>query len=165
MPSSNLGLKKRRAEAQAYLDGVAERLRAKNLHVRTHVVVGESTASAVLNVVRSENIDLVAISTRGRSGFKRLLLGSVADKIVRGTCHARAGSPAGDEPGDRAQPVNSRRPALLAMGRAFPLHAPPIPHGPSALVSIAAAGRFSLPASIAVNGYCTNRCTSYAAPG
>ena len=78
-------LEKQRAEAQAYLDELAERLRAKALHIRTQVVVGESTAAAVLDVIRRQNIDLVAISTRGRSGFKRLLLGSVADKIVRGT--------------------------------------------------------------------------------
>jgi nucleotide-binding universal stress UspA family protein len=78
-------LAKRRAEAQAYLDTVAERLRAKALPIQTHVTVGESTAAAVLDVVGSQNIDLVAISTHGRSGFKRWLLGSVADKIVRGT--------------------------------------------------------------------------------
>ena len=78
-------LEKRRAEAQAYLDGVAERLRAKALRIQTNVVVGESAATAVLDVVRSHKIDLVAMATHGRSGFKRLFLGSVADKIVRGT--------------------------------------------------------------------------------
>jgi nucleotide-binding universal stress UspA family protein len=78
-------LEERKTEAQAYLDKVAERLRAKAFRIQTHIVVGESAAAAVLDVVRSQNIDLVVIATHGRSGFKRLLLGSVADKIVRGT--------------------------------------------------------------------------------
>jgi nucleotide-binding universal stress UspA family protein len=83
--AEQLRLEKRKAEAQAYLDRVAERLRAKGFRIQTHIVVGKSAAAAVLDVVRSQNIDLVAIATHGRSGFKRLLLGSVADKIVRGT--------------------------------------------------------------------------------
>ena len=64
---------------------MADRLRAKGLRIHTHVVVGESAATAVLDVVGCQNIDLVAVATHGRSGFKRMLLGSVADKIVRGT--------------------------------------------------------------------------------
>ncbi len=76
---------KRRAEAQAYLDGVAERLRAKALRIQTHVAVGASTAAAVLDVARDEKMELIAIAIHGRGAFKRLLLGSVADKVVRGT--------------------------------------------------------------------------------
>jgi nucleotide-binding universal stress UspA family protein len=71
--------------AQAYLDGVAEGLRAKARHVQTQVVICASAAAAVLDVARDRNIDLIAIATHGRSGLKRLFLGSVAGKIVRGT--------------------------------------------------------------------------------
>jgi nucleotide-binding universal stress UspA family protein len=78
-------LEKQKAEAQAYLDRVAARLRAKAFRIQTHVVVSESIATAVLDAVRRQNIDLIATATRGRSGLKRILLGSVADKIVRGT--------------------------------------------------------------------------------
>jgi multidrug resistance efflux pump len=53
--------------------------------IQTHVVVGESAATAILDVARSRSIDLIAIATHGRGGLKRLLLGSVTDKIVRGT--------------------------------------------------------------------------------
>jgi nucleotide-binding universal stress UspA family protein len=76
-------IEKRKAEAQTYLDGVAGRLRAKALCIQTRIVVGEMAANAVLDVAR-QNIDLIAIATHGRGGFKRLFLGSVADKIVRG---------------------------------------------------------------------------------
>jgi nucleotide-binding universal stress UspA family protein len=77
-------LEKRKAEAQAYLDRVAERLRAQALRIQTHVVVAESVATAVLDMAREKDIDVIAVATHGRSGLKRLLLGSVADKIVRG---------------------------------------------------------------------------------
>jgi nucleotide-binding universal stress UspA family protein len=71
--------------AQAYLDRVAERLRAKGLRIQTHVVVGESPAVAVLDMARDKDIDLIAIAPHGRRALKLLFLGSVADKIVRGT--------------------------------------------------------------------------------
>jgi len=78
-------LDKRKAEAQSYLDRLAECYRANARSIQTHVVVGESVATAVLDVARIWSVDLIAIATHGRGGLKRLLLGSVADKIVRGT--------------------------------------------------------------------------------
>jgi nucleotide-binding universal stress UspA family protein len=35
-----------------------------------------------MNFAEKENIDLIVIGTRGRSGFKKLLLGSVASGVV-----------------------------------------------------------------------------------
>jgi nucleotide-binding universal stress UspA family protein len=74
----------RKAEAQAYLDRLAEGLRADGKHVQTEVVLCES-AAAILAAARDQSIDLIAIATHGRSGLRRLFLGSVAGKIVRGT--------------------------------------------------------------------------------
>jgi len=72
-----------RARAQAYLDRVAELLGAQSLVVHTAVVDGQPTP-AILEYACEHGIDLVAIATHGRGGSPRLLLGSVADKIVRG---------------------------------------------------------------------------------
>jgi nucleotide-binding universal stress UspA family protein len=77
-------LERREVEARAYLDRVAGRLRGQSLDVETRVVVGEPAAAAVLDVARIAAADLVALATHGRGGLKRLLLGSVADKVVRG---------------------------------------------------------------------------------
>ncbi|MGA2065397.1 MAG: universal stress protein [Thermoguttaceae bacterium] len=77
-------LEKRKAEAQAYLDGVAGFWRSEALRIQTQVVVGTS-AAAVLGVARDKKSELIAIAIHGRGAFKRLLLGSVAGKIVRGT--------------------------------------------------------------------------------
>ena len=73
-----------RTDAQKYLDGVADRLRASGLAVATKVIVGLGVAGTVLDQLEQGKIDFVAMTTHGAGGFRRLLLGSVADKIVRG---------------------------------------------------------------------------------
>lgn len=72
-----------RLEAQDYLDGEAARLRANGLRVHTCVALAPP-AVAILDYARQHTIDLIAMSTHGRSGVSRMLLGSVADKVVRG---------------------------------------------------------------------------------
>lgn len=74
-----------RERAEHYLNQVAERLRARSLRVRTHVLVHEQPAVALVQEVKDRRVDLVAIATHGRSGLARLFLGSVADKVLRGT--------------------------------------------------------------------------------
>ena len=72
------------AEAQRYLDRVAERLRATGHRTQTRALLGEQVAVAILDEARRQNADLIAMTTHGRSGIARLLLGSVADKVLRG---------------------------------------------------------------------------------
>ena len=75
----------RRAEAQAYLDLLAERLGVRGKCVKTEVVLCESATAAILTAACAQNVDLISIATHGRSGLRRLFLGSVARKIARGT--------------------------------------------------------------------------------
>jgi len=77
----------RRDEEQArkYLQAVGGRLEADGLRVRTRVEVADNVASAILEVARAAPADVVALATHGRSGLVRLALGSVADKVVRGS--------------------------------------------------------------------------------
>jgi nucleotide-binding universal stress UspA family protein len=70
--------------ALAYLDQVAERLRIPSIEVKTHVVIGQHAASSILAQAHAESYGLIALATHGRGRFKKLLLGSVADKVVRG---------------------------------------------------------------------------------
>lgn len=53
----------------------------------THVISDWPPASAILADAEANAIDMIALETHGRSGLKRMLLGSVADKIVRGSSH------------------------------------------------------------------------------
>jgi nucleotide-binding universal stress UspA family protein len=71
--------------AQGYLDEIAAGLRQGGAHARS-LVRPDRVAEAILNVADDEGVDLIAMSTHGRSGIGRFLLGSVADKVVH---HAR----------------------------------------------------------------------------
>lgn len=42
-----------------------------------------STADAIIKYAATTNIDLIVMGTRGRTGLKRFLIGSVADAVVR----------------------------------------------------------------------------------
>jgi len=71
-----------RAQARAYLERVAGRMRAHGLVVRTHVT-SAPPALAIIDEARRHAADLIALSTHGRGGLARMLLGSVADTVVR----------------------------------------------------------------------------------
>jgi nucleotide-binding universal stress UspA family protein len=70
--------------ASRYLEGVAERLRGQGHRVQTSVVSHPLAAAALLEEAGARGPDLIALETHGRCGLARLLLGSVADKVVRG---------------------------------------------------------------------------------
>jgi nucleotide-binding universal stress UspA family protein len=72
-----------RVAAQEYLNGLAKRLRDQGRQVDARVLFGP-LAVAILDYIYDHNVDLVAMATHGRSGVARMLLGSVADKVVRG---------------------------------------------------------------------------------
>jgi nucleotide-binding universal stress UspA family protein len=72
------------AEAPTYLEGVAARLRARSLRVQTRVVVNMQPAVAILEQSLEPPNGVIALATHGRGGMTRALLGSVADKVVRG---------------------------------------------------------------------------------
>jgi nucleotide-binding universal stress UspA family protein len=66
---------------------IAERCRGLSVKVQTRVVVRSHIASAILEEAQNEFCDLIALAMHGRTGIKRLLLGSVCDKVLRGaTC-------------------------------------------------------------------------------
>lgn len=69
--------------AQVYLDEIAAELRAMNLLISTVVVWGAPVQDTIVQAARELNADLIAMSTHGRSGLARLVIGSVADEIVR----------------------------------------------------------------------------------
>jgi nucleotide-binding universal stress UspA family protein len=68
---------------QGYLDQVADQLRARGFPVTARASIGVGPAATILRVLHEEPFDLVALTTHGASGFRRLMLGSVADKVIR----------------------------------------------------------------------------------
>jgi nucleotide-binding universal stress UspA family protein len=77
-------LEQTQREAALYLDRVAERLRGQSLRVQTRVLTHAQPAVAILEAARAQNLGLIALETHGHRGLTRMLLGSVADKVVRG---------------------------------------------------------------------------------
>lgn len=71
------------AMAQSYLEKVAAPLREAGHVVNALAPVGQP-AEAILRIASEQSADLIALTTRGHGGLARMLLGSVADKLVRG---------------------------------------------------------------------------------
>ncbi len=74
-------------EATEYLEQVAQHLRDKGLTVRSQVLVG-SAVRALLNLTHATPQTLIAMTTHGRTGLSRWMMGSVASALVR-----RSGAP------------------------------------------------------------------------
>ena len=72
-------------EAEGYLAQVRDRLAAQGRkEVETSVWYGPA-AYAIVEAARLNKVDLIAMTTHGRSGLGRLILGSVAESVLRGT--------------------------------------------------------------------------------
>jgi nucleotide-binding universal stress UspA family protein len=69
-------------DPQRYLDGMADGLAAKGILALADVREGES-ADEILAVARETNAGLICLSTHGRTGLSRSLLGSVAESVLR----------------------------------------------------------------------------------
>ena len=72
--------------ADTYLEEIARRVRSSHprVVVSSQVRRGDRAAAAILDVAKQTNAGLVAMATHGR-GMSRLLVGSVADKVLRGS--------------------------------------------------------------------------------
>jgi nucleotide-binding universal stress UspA family protein len=70
-------------EAKVYLEGAAEPLRSRGIEADRLAIVRWSVVDALLELSRAADVAMIALSTHGRGGLKRALLGSVADKLVR----------------------------------------------------------------------------------
>jgi nucleotide-binding universal stress UspA family protein len=69
-------------EVEAYLEDMKARLNAKGFTVELHICSG-AAAWEILDLSERTDVDLIAMSTHGRSGIGRWLLGSVAEKVLR----------------------------------------------------------------------------------
>lgn len=79
-----LWTERRAVEARSYLARLADQLRTCGRDVTSQVLVGRGVAAQVLELAGAFGADCVVVGTHGARGMERVLLGSVADKIVRG---------------------------------------------------------------------------------
>jgi nucleotide-binding universal stress UspA family protein len=71
-------------EANAYVARQVERLAASGARVSGKALVGHGVARTLLDAAAEGRAGLLVLTTRGRGGVRRLGLGSVADKVMRG---------------------------------------------------------------------------------
>ncbi|MFW6194907.1 MAG: universal stress protein [Chloroflexota bacterium] len=78
------GERDQEGKIRGYLEQIEERLRSDDLQVEAQLRQGEA-ADEILEVAANTRYAMIAMSTRGLSGLKRLVLGSVTDRVIRDT--------------------------------------------------------------------------------
>jgi len=78
------GLELEETGARNALEEEAAALRSEGHSVATAIVSGVHAPDGILEFAERNTVDLVAMATHGRGGVARLILGSVADKVIRG---------------------------------------------------------------------------------
>lgn len=74
-----------RTLASDYITPLLEQLKENGFTVSAHVATASGAiADAIVEFGRRHHADLIAMSTHGRTGPARWVLGSVADRVVRG---------------------------------------------------------------------------------
>ncbi|HEY5940924.1 MAG TPA: universal stress protein [Gemmatimonadales bacterium] len=74
--------------ARSYLERAAKTMRARGLSVSTQMVSAGGIGEQILGLAHEIGADLIVVGTHGTRGVERMLLGSVADKVVRGATGA-----------------------------------------------------------------------------
>jgi nucleotide-binding universal stress UspA family protein len=76
-------LEKSKQEAQKWFDEIGKNAVANGVKLRTEVVASPtSVVPAIVEYAENNKVDLIVVGTKGRSGFTKLLLGSVASGVV-----------------------------------------------------------------------------------
>ena len=77
-------------EAEGQMNKIKEKFKlkikdnTKSKKLKTEIVEGaKSVATTIIEYAELENIDLIVIGSRGRTSFKKLLLGSVSSNIIK----------------------------------------------------------------------------------
>ena len=73
----------RELAARRYLEMLKKQLRTEGYVVQSRVRTARKVAPEILSVAREEECSMIALATHGASGLNRVMLGSVADQVVR----------------------------------------------------------------------------------
>jgi nucleotide-binding universal stress UspA family protein len=77
-------LEEKKKEARQWLANIHELAKARNIRSRLEIIEDpiSKVAAAIVNYAEHESVDLIVLGTRGKSGFKEILLGSVASDVI-----------------------------------------------------------------------------------
>jgi nucleotide-binding universal stress UspA family protein len=74
--------KRNAGRAKRYLSGKVRTMRSRHIQSSYQVLLGD-TAHSIIEFSEKEDIDLVVMTTHGKSGLRRAVMGSVADVVIR----------------------------------------------------------------------------------
>ena len=79
-----------RSEAEKLMDKIKEKFKlkindyTKSEELETKIIEGaKSAATTIMEYAETKNVDLIIIGSKGRTGFKKLLLGGVSSSIIK----------------------------------------------------------------------------------
>jgi nucleotide-binding universal stress UspA family protein len=75
-------LRNRNEAAHKMMDDFVKKSLPRNRKVEKHIVPG-LPAAQIVYIAKKEDVDLIVMGTQGLSGLKRLMIGSVMDKVMR----------------------------------------------------------------------------------
>jgi nucleotide-binding universal stress UspA family protein len=76
-------LEKTKQEAKMWFDSIEKKATAQGVHAYAEIVASPtSIVPAIVEYAEKNKVDLIVTGTKGRSGFSKLLLGSVASGVV-----------------------------------------------------------------------------------
>ncbi len=82
MESQSQAIDRADSDARSALDNAARPLKDAGFKVREKVLVENNAADAIIDYARRKHFDLIAMSTHGRSGLRRVIHGSVAGAVA-----------------------------------------------------------------------------------
>jgi nucleotide-binding universal stress UspA family protein len=70
-------------EVKEWFDDIKEKADKNGVRFRSEIIMAKRSAvSTMLDYAEEQKIDLIVVGTRGRSGIKKMLLGSIASGLV-----------------------------------------------------------------------------------
>ena len=83
IPYTERELEMLKQESINYLEKAGEALKSQGVTLNFKVRLGGNPAGEIIKAAEESNIDLIAMSTHGRSGLSRLTFGSTTEKVLR----------------------------------------------------------------------------------
>lgn len=74
--------KRNASRARQYMSRKVRELKSQKIKASYHVEIGDPP-EFIMSFARKKHADLIVMTTQGKSGLKRALLGSVADAVIR----------------------------------------------------------------------------------
>lgn len=79
---TNSMIERARKFIQSNIDAAKAQFESLGVQAEAKLLEGESIHRTIIKAVEELDIDLIVLSSHGRSGFKKLLMGSVAQSLI-----------------------------------------------------------------------------------